>query len=47
MIKYYTTIVVGPDKKEYDLGKKPFPKREDYIAINAFVRRINKTTTKK
>lgn len=43
MGKLYTTIVVGPDGREFDLGvmakEKPprgFPANEDYVPVNAY-----------
>lgn len=37
----YTTIVIGPDNREFDLGAGDrFPKTETYIPKNAFVRKV-------
>ena len=37
----FTTIVVGPDGREFDLGTgQRFPKTKTYIAVNAFTREI-------
>lgn len=39
---WYTTIVVGPDGREFDLGKgQRFPKTENYFPLNAFTRKEN------
>jgi len=41
MFGWFTTIVIGPDGREFDLGKGDrFPKTENYIPINAFVRKF-------
>jgi hypothetical protein len=39
----YSTFVVGPDGREYDLAKRPFPSHENYIAVNAFTRAVRES----
>ena len=40
MKRTITTIVVGPDGREYDLAVERFPKTPDYIPANAFTREV-------
>ena len=41
MNRKMTTIVVGPDGKEYDLGAgERIPKKQNYITVNAFRREV-------
>ena len=39
----HSTFVVGPDGREYDLAKRPFPSHEDYMAVNAFTRAVRES----
>jgi len=31
-----TTVVIGPDGRVFDLARQPFPRRDDYIPVDAF-----------
>ncbi len=39
----FTTVVIGPDGREFDLAVRPFPITNTYIPKNAYVKVISET----
>lgn len=35
-MRYYTTVVIGPDGRVFDLAKARFPKNSNYIPVSAY-----------
>lgn len=40
-----TTVVIGPDGRVFDLARRPFPRRHDYIPVNAYTIPVNDLRT--